>query len=144
MARLPTKEVLRSLALASLMSSKTALRLALAMMRLFSSPKKAMFNADRNPVLNKLLRLTVYGQFCAGSNRKEVSETIRRTKAAGYQGIILGYAKEIFLDHDGCPSGGPDVRGRYSDKCYQMIEEWKTGTLDTLRMIGPGDFLAIK
>lgn len=32
----------------------------------------------------------------------------------------------------------------YSEKCYDTVEEWKKGTLETLRMVGAGDFLAVK
>jgi hypothetical protein len=69
---------------------------------------------------------------------------VAEIKKIGYQGVILGYSREIVLDpherlaHDGTGSA------TYSDKCYEMIEEWKKGTLETLRMVGPGDFLAVK
>ena len=62
----------------------------------------------------------------------------------GYQGVILGYSKEIVLDHDEKLSFDEAGASQYSDKCYEMIEEWKEGTLETLRMVGPGDFLAVK
>lgn len=32
----------------------------------------------------------------------------------------------------------------YSDRCYEIVEEWKKGTLATLRMVGAGDYLAVK
>ncbi|KAK6835434.1 hypothetical protein RU639_001859 [Aspergillus parasiticus] len=58
-------------------------------------------------------------------------------------GVILGYFKEIVLDpKDQSPRDTSS--GNYSDQCYEMIEEWKEGTLKTLRMLEPGDFLAVK
>ncbi|KAL2809372.1 FAD-linked oxidoreductase-like protein [Aspergillus granulosus] len=29
-------------------------------------------------------------------------------------------------------------------KCYEVVEEWRTGTLDTLKMLGESDILAVK
>lgn len=144
MARLPTSFVLRSLVLTSLMSSKLFLTPALALLKFITSSKSIILDPDRNPILNKLLRWTVYDHFCAGTNREEVSKTVAQIKNIGYQGVILGYSKEIVL--------GPNERlvrdetgsKTYSDKCYEMVEEWKKGTLDTLSMVGPGDILAVK
>lgn len=65
-------------------------------------------------------------------------------KKINYQGVILGYSKEIVrgpnkkLAHDDAGST------TYSDKYYEIVEEWKKGTLNTLSMVRPGDFLAVK
>ncbi|KAJ5760311.1 Proline oxidase [Penicillium odoratum] len=144
MARLPTKLLLRSLVLTSLMTSKIFLKPALATLNVLSTSKSPLLNADRNPVLNKLLRWTVYNHFCAGTNHQEVSKTVAQIKGIGYQGVILGYSREVVLapsdrlasNHSGTPT--------YSDKSYETVEEWKSGTLETLRMVGSGDFLAVK
>ncbi|KGO39295.1 Proline oxidase [Penicillium expansum] len=144
MARIPTRLLLRSLFLTSLMTSKLFLRPALAVMGVLATSKSPLLNPDRNLPLNKFLRWTVYNHFCAGVNRKEVSKTVADIKKIGYQGVILGYSKEIVLDQDERLSTDNSGTSQYSDKCYQMIEEWKEGTLETLRMVGPGDFLAVK
>ncbi|KAJ5506804.1 Proline oxidase [Penicillium expansum] len=144
MARIPTRLLLRSLVLTSLMTSKLFLRPALAVMGVLATSKSPLLNPDRNLPLNKFLRWTVYNHFCAGVNRKEVSKTVADIKKIGYQGVILGYSKEIVLDQDERLSTDNSGTSQYSDKCYQMIEEWKQGTLETLRMVGPGDFLAVK
>lgn len=69
----------------------------------------------------------------------------------GYQGVILGYSKEVVLDHSESKSNKQDThetsstaKDHYPPQYYEVIEEWKRGTLETLRMIGPGDFLALK
>lgn len=144
MSRLPTKLLLRSLVLTSLMSSKLFLKPALAILNIVTNSKSALLNPDRNPVLNKLLRWTVYDHFCAGTNREEVSKTVAEIKKIGYQGVILGYSREIVLDPNEKLAHDDAGSATYSDKCYEMIEEWKKGTLETLRMVGPGDFLAVK
>lgn len=143
MARLPTKLLLRSLFLTSLMTSKAFLRPSLSIMKALATSKSTLLNPDRNPLLNRLLRWTVYNHFCAGTNSKEVIQSVSKVKEMGYQGVILGYSKEIVLD----PHDHPTTLGAskvYSPRCYEMINEWKEGTLQTLRMIGPGDFLAVK
>ncbi|KAJ5184218.1 hypothetical protein N7492_001834 [Penicillium capsulatum] len=144
MARLPTRLVLRSLTLTSLMSSKTFMKPALALLHRLSTSESTLLNPDRNILLNKLLRWTVYDHFCAGVNRDEVSRTVAAVKEIGYQGVILGYAREIVLDpteqiaHDAAGSV------TYSDKCYELVDEWKKGNLETLSMVGSGDFLGVK
>ncbi|KAJ6095959.1 Proline dehydrogenase [Penicillium sp. IBT 16267x] len=144
MARLPTKLLLRSLVLTSLMTSKIFLKPALALLNILSNSNSAFLNADRNPVLNKLLRWTVYNHFCAGTNRQEVSKTVAQIKSIGYQGVILGYSREIVLAPNEKLASSDSGTTIYSDKCYETVEEWKNGTLETLRIIGPGDFLAVK
>lgn len=144
MARLPTKLVLRSLVLTSLMSSKLFMSPALALLNVLSSSKSALLNPDRNPALNKVLRWTVYNHFCAGTNRQEVSKTVAEIKRIGYQGVILGYSKEIVVDPNEKVAYDESGSTTYSDKCYEMVEGWKNGTLETLRMVGAGDILAVK
>jgi hypothetical protein len=144
MARLPTKFVLRSLLLTSMMCSKIFLRPALAVLNIVTNSKSALLDPDRNRVLNKILRWTVYDHFCAGTNRAEVSKTVADVKKIGYQGVILGYSKEIVLDPNEKLARDETGSTTYSDKCYEMVEEWKNGTLDTLSMVGSGDFLAVK
>jgi len=61
----------------------------------------------------------------------------------GFQGIILGYAKEFVLEDPSDSSHAKHEQG-YSAAQYHVIDKWKEGTLETLRMISAGDFLAIK
>jgi hypothetical protein len=93
---------------------------------------------------NKLLRWTVYNHFCAGTNRQEVSKTVAEIKKIGYQGVILGYSKEIVVDPNEKLAHDESGSVNYSYKCYDIVEEWKQGTLETLRMVGAGDYLAVK
>lgn len=147
LSRLPTKTLLRSLVLTSIMSNQWALRPSLAVLDCLSETKSKLLNPDRNIFLNKLLRWTVYNHFCAGVSRGEAVRTVEGIKNMGYQGVILGYAKEAVLDADEAASNIiPTATGgqQYGPRCYEMIEEWKNGTLQTLQMLGPGDFLALK
>lgn len=60
----------------------------------------------------------------------------------GYHGIILTYSKEIVLDH--IQQEDPAKTTDYNQEHYDVVNEWKKGTLETLRMIGPSDILAVK
>lgn len=60
----------------------------------------------------------------------------------GYQGIILNYAKEIVLDTKEANSDAH--AGKYAPQCYEMVEQWKKGNLETMRMLAPGDYIAVK
>ncbi|CAK7207712.1 proline dehydrogenase [Sporothrix eucalyptigena] len=165
LARMRTAVLLRSVVLTSIMSSPWLLRPCLGILRRVveassastssassaRARKSLLFDLDRNPVLRKLLQMTVYSHFCAGSNTQQVQETVRQTKAAGFQGVILGYGKEIVMDNDGSgdsyePAGAvsPDDAAQLERRKLQVMEAWKQGTLQTLTMISPGDFLAIK
>ncbi|KAM0467694.1 hypothetical protein ACHAP7_011661 [Fusarium lateritium] len=142
LAKLPTITLLRSLILTSLMSRDWILRPSLAIIERIVKSKSILLSADRNPLLNRLLRWTIYNHFCAGSNAEQVARATALVKGMGYQGVILGYAKEFVLD----PAEGEvhTDTSRYSSGCYKMIEEWKNGTLQTLQNLQAGDFLAVK
>lgn len=142
LSRLPTKALIRSLLLTSLMSRSWILGPSLAALTKITDAKSAILDADRNPILNRLLRWTIYDQFCSGTDRKQVSRSMAEVKNMGFQGIILGYAKESIID----PEMGEvySADGKYGPAAYKVLNEWKEGTLETLRMLEPGDFLALK
>ncbi len=143
LSMLPTKTLLRSLLLTSMMKQSWLMKPCLALLNSVCKSKTALGNPDRNPILNKLLRWTIYNHFAAGTCPKEVAKTAAEIKQMGYQGIILGYAKEVVLKE---PLIGvvSTVQDKYLPCHYDVVRDWKRGTLDTLRMIEPGDFLAVK
>ncbi|KAH7142880.1 FAD-linked oxidoreductase-like protein [Dactylonectria estremocensis] len=142
LSRISNKTLIRSLVLTSMMRRNWIMWPSLKFLNMVTRAKSVWFNPDRNPVLNRLLRWTIYNHFCAGTHKEQVARSMAEVKGIGYQGIILGHAKEAILD--------PNVGEVYSDgsgyapACYKMVEEWKQSTLDTLRMLQPGDFLAVK
>lgn len=141
MAVLPTKSLLRSLLFTSVMSSPL-LDPCLWLMKVVVNSKSALFNPSRNPPLNYLLRSTIYEHFCAGTDDVEVRKTVRDMKNLGFKGVILGYARDVVLDHE--ESGQASSESSKNAAYARMVEEWKEGNLRTLSMIGPGDFLAVK
>lgn len=118
------------------------MRLSLPILGFITTSKSLLFNPDRNPLLNKLLRWTIYDHFCAGTNVPEVRKAVANVKQMGYQGVILNYAREIVLDTKKAQAGSKE--GDYAPAFYQMVQEWKKGNLDTLQMMEPGDFIAVK
>ncbi|KAF6829104.1 proline oxidase [Colletotrichum plurivorum] len=142
LARLPITILVRSLLLSQFVSSPLLMRPSLAVLGFLTRTKSPLLNPDRNPLLNRLLRWTVYDHFCAGENIPQVRRTVEGVKRMGYQGVILNYAREIVLDKKAASVGAH--AGDYAPECYQMIQEWKKGNLETLQMMAPGDFLAVK
>lgn len=142
LARISNKTLIRSLVLTSAMRRNWIMRPSLKFLEMITATKGFWLNADRNPILNRLLRWTLYNHFCAGSNKGQVARSMAEVKGLGYQGVILGHAKEVVLD----PEAGEVYSGdhKYGPACYRMVEEWKQSTLDTLRMLQPGDFLSVK
>ncbi|OHX00740.1 proline oxidase [Colletotrichum incanum] len=142
LSRLPTLTLVRSLVLTQFMSSPLLMKPALPLLHFIAKSKMALFNPDRNPILNRLLRWTIYDHFCAGENLQQVTKTVSDVKRMGYQGVILNYAKEIVLD---TKEVNADAHaGDYAAPFYEMVELWKKGNIETLRMLDPGDFLAVK
>lgn len=103
-----------------------------------------MFNPDKNPLLRYVLKKSFYAQFCAGETPAEVQATINRLKKIGFTGVILGYAREVDLI---CKeAGGVDsVSGRETQEVVNNeVAPWTEGTLETVRLAQPGDFVALK
>lgn len=81
----------------------------------------------------------MYDHFCAGENGVEVKQTVKSMREMGYKGVALGYAKEIVV-----PEGQKIASSAESEVLDPIIEDWRAGTMQTLEMIGDGDFLAVK
>jgi proline dehydrogenase len=94
---------------------------------------------DRNPILHRLVRSLFYDHFCAGEDDKEVKGTIEGMKKMGFDGVILGYGKETLAGKSLNPKAAEQ-----SCSSEGIVEQWKRGTLETLAMLTPADFLAIK
>lgn len=140
LAAMPTVSLLRSLAFTTIMSTRL-LKPAMLFMKLVASPNARILSPERNPIVNMLLRPTFYNQFAAGENESEVLRTIKQIKAQGYTGVILGYAREVVVETHGRVPGPTD---NPTPEELEAIELWRKDTLRTLRMVGSGDFLAVK
>ncbi|KAL4891445.1 FAD-linked oxidoreductase-like protein [Aspergillus ambiguus] len=141
MAILPTKTLIRSLLFTSIMASPL-LKPCLSVMKYIVGSKSLLLSPARNPILNYLLRTTIYNHFCAGVNEKEVRRTVQDMKSLGFKGVILGYARESIAQLDDSPH--VPVEKKQEAAAARAVEEWKQGNLQTLQMIEAGDYLNVK
>lgn len=115
-------------------------------MAILAHSKSPILSPDTNPILRFALKNTFYRQFCAGENAAEVKRTVDGLKNMGMKGVILGYAKEVVLDQkqkDQLASCG--LQGEAAEACVRNeITPWAKGTLETVRLTSPGDFVALK
>ncbi|KAM3477340.1 hypothetical protein MY5147_002740 [Beauveria neobassiana] len=143
LSRLPWLTLLRSAALTTMMCSPTLLKPSIAAMGLITHPKIPLFNPETNPLLNTLVRHVVYDQFCAGTNEAEVAKSIQSFKTLGYQGVILTFAKEIVLSEEERAAAAANP-GQYTQAHRDLVASWRDASLASLRMLQPGDVLAMK
>lgn len=59
-------------------------------------------------------------------------------RGMGYSGVILCYGREIQV------SSSNELRTTWDGEEKAEIEEWKKGNLETLDMVGEGDWIGIK
>ncbi|KAK4233766.1 FAD-linked oxidoreductase-like protein [Achaetomium macrosporum] len=145
LAILPLSNVLRSLITTTISSSPILLNPSLAIMSVLANTTNPALNPDKNPILRFFLKKTFYAQFCAGENAPQVRQTIQSLKKIGFGGVILGYAREVVLteaqtkDLSSCGSGAA------AEDCVRNeINPWADGTLETVLLASPGDFVALK
>ena len=144
LSMLPLKLLLRGIVINSVSCSPILLPPSLKALDILAHSKSAALNPDSNPLLRWVLKNSFYAHFCAGENRAEVSETIKTLKDMGYAGVMLCYAKEVVLDAEAAKeleaSGGKATEAVIQNE----ILPWKKGTLETVSLAEPGDFVALK
>ncbi|KAG2414384.1 hypothetical protein HFD88_003575 [Aspergillus terreus] len=137
LAKLPLSAVLRSLMILSVSSSSLLLKPCIYTLSLLAHPKTPILDVAKNPLLNLLVKHSIYKQFNAGENKLEVQRSIRDIKSLGYRGVLLGYAKEVLV-------GESNVDPADEKAARQEIQMWLDGTLQTVDMAHEGDFVALK
>ncbi|KAI9043169.1 putative proline oxidase Put1 [Aspergillus affinis] len=138
---MPAKTFLRSLLFTSVMSSPL-LRPCVSILKYVVESKSFLLSPSKNPIMNYLLRTTIYNHFCAGTNEIGVRRTVQDMKSLGFKGVILGYARESVARMEGADSRWETVSQKGLEE--SAVEEWKQGNLRTLKMIGEGDYLSVK
>ncbi|KAK5108525.1 hypothetical protein LTR62_008265 [Meristemomyces frigidus] len=136
--RLPTSSVIRNILLGYFFSKPYLLKPGFAILRRIADSRLQILNPDVNPILRRALRPLLYDQFCAGTNKAEIGRTKDAIKGIGYSGIILCYGKETQFS-EGLRNANVSTAGHDS-----QITQWRDGNLETLGMIGEGDWLGIK
>lgn len=110
-------------------------------MRFIAGSKSPLLHPDNNPLLRAILKPVIYDQFCAGTNPKEIHDTQADIKRLGFSGVILCYGKELEVDASGKAISSSSSESAESDP---GLARWRDGNLETLAMIGKGDWLGIK
>jgi hypothetical protein len=142
---LPLSMIVRSLATTTVSSSPMLLSPSLAIMGVLAHSTNPLLNPDRNPILRWFLKNTFYAQFCAGENAAEVQQTIARLKRIGFTGVLLGYAKEVVLSDKQAENLAAGKLGEETEELIKAeIMPWAEGTLETVRLAEPGDFVSLK
>ncbi len=114
-------------------------------MSLLANTTSPFLNPDRNPLLRFLVKKTFYAQFCAGENPNEVRHSIDALKHIGFSGVILGYAREVVLSQEQTQNLASCGEGSAAEECIRdEIIPWATGTMETVRLASPRDFVALK
>lgn len=91
-------------------------------------------------MLRAVIHPIVYQHFCAGRNRAEIEQTSAQIRNLGFAGVVLCYGKGVQVTGDSNTLVGSDA----SATLKAEIDLWKNGNLDTLDMVGQGDWLDIK
>lgn len=142
---LPLVTVLRSWMTATISSSPFLLPPSLAIMSMLAHTTNPVLNPDSNPLLRALLKKTFYAQFCAGEQPAEVARTIKGLKDVGFEGVILGYAKEVVAPHGQEGTGSlPKHVAEETKVDMEEIDSWAQGTLMTVLLANRGDYVALK
>jgi hypothetical protein len=139
---MPTRLLLRTLLATSILSSPRLLNTCLPLMTRIANSKSMILNPDKNSFMRGLMRILFYNHFCAGSSDSEVKKTVSTMKEMGFKGVILGYAREVFVDPAATPEEAALSRSATSPE--NAVDQWREGNLRSLPMIGSGDFLAVK
>ncbi|KAM3086276.1 proline dehydrogenase [Clarireedia jacksonii] len=138
---MPMNTLLKSYFVTSILASPRIIKICLPLMNKVANSESALLNPDRNPILRMLIRKLIYDHFVAGETPSQVKESVRNMKSLGLKGVILGYAKEVNV------SGGltrHEISTSDGDVGEASIGIWKEGLLETLSLLGPGDFLSLK
>lgn len=142
---LPLSMIVRSLATTTVSASPVLLGPSLKIMGMLAHTTNPLMSPDHNPILRFFLKNTFYAQFCAGENSPEVQHTISRLKNIGFTGVILGYAKEVVLTDKQADELASGKAGEETPELIQAeVVPWAEGTLETVRLADPGDFVALK
>ncbi|WYZ44654.1 hypothetical protein EsH8_VII_001090 [Colletotrichum jinshuiense] len=142
---LPLHMIVRSLLTTTISSSPVLLPPSLWAMSVLAHTTSPLLDPDRNPILRLFLKNTFYAQFCAGENPAEVTRTINRLKDIGFTGVILGYAKEVVLTDAQARDLASCGEGETAEECIRNeVIPWAQGTMETVRLAQPGDFVALK
>lgn len=114
-------------------------------MNVLAHTTNPVLNPDKNPLLRYAIKKSFYAQFCAGENPAEVRQSMKKLKSIGFNGVILGYAREVVLTEDQTRDLASCAEGSAAEEAIRNeVVPWAEGTLETVRLVDPGDYVALK
>lgn len=137
---LPLTTVLRTLGTTTISSSPLLLGPSLAIMSRLAHTSNPLLNPDKNPLLRFVMKKTFYAQFCAGENAAEVRQTVDGLKKIGFTGVLLGYAREVVMSESETDGLSASTEAVVANE----VKPWAEGTMETVRIAQPGDFVSVK
>ncbi|KAI5926860.1 proline dehydrogenase [Camillea tinctor] len=152
LSKLPTSVLLRSLLVSTVSSKRFLLSPSLSILSFLSKARKGSFlDVDRNPILFGVLKKTFFNQFCVGVSKAQAQADVQALKDLGFRGVIITYARETTFDHksgtihgQGVPDTANSANEAKGNQFDPEVEAWRTGTLETIDLVGEGDMLALK
>ena len=123
--------------LGAFFSSPFLFKPGFAVLRFIANSNSRFLDVDSNPLLRAVFKPLLYDHFCAGRDHESIAKTRDCIKKTGYEGVILCYGKELVLSQ---ASQTKDSEAHM----LAEIEHWRKGNLETLSMMGEGDWLGIK
>ncbi|KAI5299177.1 proline dehydrogenase, partial [Ascosphaera atra] len=122
MAKLPTTNLLRGLALLSVMGQPRLMDVATKIV------KRNIKLLTTNPVLQALVDNLFYWQFCAGATPAEIQRTTHELRALGYKGVIAMYAREVDTSLAHAAKTSEEVTAQHQ----KLVSEWMEGSMKTI------------
>lgn len=132
-----TPALLRSIMLSEVFARPRIATLGMKMLKRLTASRQPFLDPDRNWMLNRVLRATIYDHFCGGWKHDQIQDCLDQIKRVGYSGVILQYAREV-VAHDLAESSSA------VDVSAQQIQQWHEGNMQTLSMLGAGDYTSVK
>ncbi|KAK8151664.1 FAD-linked oxidoreductase-like protein [Phyllosticta citrichinensis] len=140
---LPFSHIVKTYLITLALANPFLYRLCFSALHLLAYPPLPVLDPDRNRALGYILKKTFYSQFCAGQSKAEVERTAARVRSVGYDGLSLEFALEVLLD-DIESSSADKTPAADSKETARQIETWRTGALQTVKMVREGEFAALK
>jgi len=148
LAVLSTPQILRSLAIYSLVSTLILSKYILSLAKRIAESTTFILDLDRNPLLRVLWKNGFYNHFCAGENEAEVAKTREAMRKMGFKGVIIGHGREVVVaKREGAREPGSTASKAPEKPISERelaVSEWRDANIRTVHMLGQDDILAVK
>jgi proline dehydrogenase len=130
--KVPFSDLLRSFLVLSVAGLPQPVLLAL-----IKTAKDRASLLSRSKLLSWMTQNTFYKHFCIGANPSEIMFNTTAMRKMGVNGVILTYAKEAAVRP-------PSAQTVTLAKTDQDLNNWVQSNLQTIEMLFPGDYIALR